>query len=373
MTIRECYKAILEGRAPEKIPWLPRLELWYQAHKANDTLPEEFQGLSQREVETKLGLGTPARQARILSTSYTGVEIIRHREGDNEITEFVTPHGKLRQVFSRSSVTGHLGFDGMWTEYPIKQIEDLPAMEYVISRMEYDPEYELYKRYDNKIGTEGFPMAVAGLDPFHHILLELSGYETGYILLHTDREKIERLSHVIGEKFAERDKVILNSPAELVCIGQHFDGQMTPPPVFRKYMLPYYRNLSDKLHAKGKKLACHADADCTGLLELMLEAGFDMAECFTCAPMVSCTLEEARRVWGEKLIIFGGIPSTILTPSVGEDEFRRFTDDLFRIIAPGKGIILGVGDNVMPEVIWDRFLYLTDEINKKGVYPVTDR
>ncbi len=371
MTIREQYSAVLKGNEPDRIPWLPRLELWYNGNKARGILPGEFQGLSLREIEKKLGLGTPARKAPLFSVSYRNIKMVRKNNGPQEITELFTPYGQLRRIFSASSLTHHLNFGRMWTEYPVKRIEDLPAMEYIISRMEFEAQYEQYYEYDKKVGQDGFPMVIAGLDPFHHILLELTGYETGYALLFSYRKEMERFIKVVEEKFAERDELILNSPAKLVCLGQHFDAQMTPPPIFQQYMVPYYQKLSERLHDRGIKLACHADADCTGLLELILEAGFDMAECFTCAPMVQCTLEEARRVWGERLIIFGGIPSTIITESVSESEFRYFVDDLFRIIAPGKNIILGVGDNVMPEAIWERFLYLTKVIKERGVYPVS--
>ncbi len=370
MTTRERYEAILSGREPDRIPWLPRLELWHRGHTARETLPEEFQGCSLREVERKLRLGTPARGARVFTQAYKNLDIRRRTEEPREMTEFITPHGKLRQVFSGSSLTHHLGYDRIWTEFPVKTADDLAAMEYVISHIEYEPCFDGYEEYENEVGGDGFPMVVAGLDPFHHVLLELTGYETGYVLMHTERQRFDHLVQVLTEKMDEHDSLIRESPGKLFCIGQHFDAQMTPPPVFAKYMLPYYQRLSESLHSSGKKLAFHADADCTGLLELTKEAGFDMAECFTCAPMVQCTLEAARSIWGEKVIIFGGIPSTIITESVSEKTFHSYVDDLFKIIAPGKAIILGIGDNVMPETIWDRFLHLTRTIEERGTYPV---
>jgi hypothetical protein len=370
MTNRERIEAILQGMPPDKIPWLPRLELWYSGHVNSGTLPPEFQGLSLREIERKLGLGTPARQARVFTQSFMNLDFTREQNGGREITTFHTPFGKVRQVFSRSALTQRLGYDGMWTEFPVKSAADLPAIEYVIAHMEFESDFKSYVEYDEEIGEDGFPMVVAGLDPFHEILLRYTGYEAGYLLLHTHHGEFEKLLALIAEKFSERDNIILNSPAKLICVGQHFDGQMTPPPVFKKYFLPYYQQLSAQLHGYGKKLACHADADLTGLLELVKEAGFDMAECYTCAPMVSCTLEQTRCVWGEDVIIWGGIPSTLITSAIRENDFRQYVNDLFRIIAPGKAFILGIGDNVMPEAIWDRILYLNEVIEKRGNYPV---
>ena len=65
MSNRERILAILEKRSPDRIPWIPRLEIWYQAQKARGTLPEAYQGLSLREIEYSLNTGTPGRQGSV--------------------------------------------------------------------------------------------------------------------------------------------------------------------------------------------------------------------------------------------------------------------------------------------------------------------
>jgi len=67
MKDRERLLAVLDGKPPERIPWIPRLELWYNARKLTGTMPPEWKGLSLRQVEQALGLGTPARQGRSLT------------------------------------------------------------------------------------------------------------------------------------------------------------------------------------------------------------------------------------------------------------------------------------------------------------------
>ena len=84
-------------------------------------------------------------------------------------------------------------------------------------------------------------------------------------------------------------------------------------------------------------LTYHADDDSKLILGHVKEAGFDMAECFATAPLVSVTLEEARRAWGNDVIIFGGVPSIILEEQVmGDAEFEAYMRDVFRVIAPGR-------------------------------------
>ena len=66
----------------------------------------------------------------------------------------------------------------------------------------------------------------------------------------------------------------------------------------------------------------------------------------------------------------GGLPSTLLSPSVPEGEFRDYVNHLWEIIAPGEAFILGVADNVMPDSLIERIRWVSEQINEKGWYPI---
>jgi hypothetical protein len=110
----------------------------------------------------------------------------------------------------------------------------------------------------------------------------------------------------------------------------------------------------------------HADADSQLILQNILESGFDMAETFTTDPMVKCTLEEARATWGDEVIIWGGVPSVILEPTVSEAEFEAYMRRVFRVVAPGNAFILGVADNVMPAAMVERIERITAMVEAWG-------
>jgi hypothetical protein len=164
--------------------------------------------------------------------------------------------------------------------------------------------------------------------------------------------------------------VVADSPARLILHGVHFDSQMTPPHMFRKYMTQYYQDFSALLHARGKSLTWHADDDSKDILAEVKDAGFDMSECFCTAPMVEVTLQEARAAWGTDVTIFGGVPSIILEPTFPEAEFEAYMRGVFRTIAPGDAFILGVADNVMPTSIIERVARISDLVERYGTYPI---
>ena len=145
---------------------------------------------------------------------------------------------------------------------------------------------------------------------------------------------------------------------------------MTPPPVFEKYILPYYRELVPSLRARGKVLAMHADNDTRAIFSHIERSGIGMAECFATYPMVPTTLAEAREAWGDRVIIFGAVPSVILEPPYTDEQFEQYMDGVFRTIAPGAAFILGIADNAMPGSDIERVRRITEMVRERGTYPV---
>lgn len=70
MTNRERLLAILEGRSPDRVTWIPRLDIWHRAQVHRGTLPDRLQGLTLREVERALGVGTSARAGDVFRVEY---------------------------------------------------------------------------------------------------------------------------------------------------------------------------------------------------------------------------------------------------------------------------------------------------------------
>jgi hypothetical protein len=214
-------------------------------------------------------------------------------------------------------------------------------------------------------------MVHCGDCPFHHWMRALVGYEHAYYHLLDYPQEVERLLVVMRQWDEDRAwRVIVESPARLILHGVHFSSQMTPPSVFEQHITPYYQEFSQRLRPHGKTLALHADNDTRHILRHIERAGFGMAECFATWPLVETTLAEARRAWGDRLIIWGGVPSVILEEHYSDEQFEAYLQELFATIAPGNAFILGVADNVMPEANIERIRRITELVNERGTYPI---
>ena len=112
MNNRERLLAIVAGHSPDRIPWIPRLKIWYEAHKRRGTLPLKYEGWTLRQIEHDLGLGTPAREGRVFRTELHDVEIRTMERGSEVHTRYITPLGTVStlhrhsQVLERGGITG---------------------------------------------------------------------------------------------------------------------------------------------------------------------------------------------------------------------------------------------------------------------------
>jgi len=371
MNTRSRLLSVLNHQTPDRIPWIPRLELWYNARIKTQTMPIKWAGYSLRQIEKELKLGTPARTGQIYQIRYEGVEIRTHAEGRQSITEYVTPLGRFRQVMVASQELSDLGIQGLVKEHLLKTKQDYRVWEWIVEHMQVSPTYPEYLAYDREIGEDGLPLVQIQASPFWDFLEVLVGFDQAYYHLKDNPGEVEHLLEVMNGVYRERLwPVVADSPAPLILTDVHLSSQLTPPNLFRKYLLPYHLELSSLLHGHGKRLAMHADADTSRILDLVENAGWDMVECFVTAPMVPVTLAQARQAWGDRMIIWGGVPSVLLSPDVPEEQFQNYMVSLFHAIAPGSAFILGIADNATPDSMIERVAWISDFVEKWGWYPI---
>ena len=254
MTNRERLLAVLDGKSADRIPWIARLSLWYHARLAEGDMPARFQGMSLLEIARVLRTGNPARDGRVFKVRFEGLEVRMEREPGVVRQRFVTPVGQVTYGCILSEELEGRTDQGLPLEHPIKRVEDYRVWEYIAEHTYYDPCYEEYFAYDAEVGDEGYPMVSCGDCPFHYFLLHLCGYNDAYFHIIDHPQEFEHLMTVMTQVEKERLwPVVADSPARLILHGAHFDSQMTPPHYFRRYITPYYQELSALLHARGKR------------------------------------------------------------------------------------------------------------------------
>ena len=371
MTHRERFMAVVNGETPDRIPWVPRLELWYRAHNTQGTLPAKYQGKTIEQVREMLNCGDPGRNNGILyETVYDNVEIKEEETHSTLTRTFVTPKGSVHELFRIDREAKEKGYSQTpgKAECMFKDDADFEAVKYLIENIRYIPTYEKFTAYQNEVGDNGEVVLECGFDPFYSLMKDYIGLSEVFFALHDYPEEVDTLFHTLWDKQREVVNLLAKSPANIILHGSHYDAMMTPPPIYKKYMQPYLKEVSETFKSNGRILGVHADADSKTLLELYIESGIEVLDCYCTSPMVTVTMEETLERGGDKFVIWGGIPSTILVPEAyAYDDFVDYMKNYFKTLNKYKGksrVIVAVGDNVVPEADISRVEMISDMVDQ---------
>ena len=86
--------------------------------------------------------------------------------------------------------------------------------------------------------------------------------------------------------------------------------------------------------------------------------------------MTSVTTKQLREAWGDKITIWGGLPTVIFEPNYSDEEFSAYVINLLREIVPGNNFIVGMGDNFPIDGNVDRIRRVVELIDEYGTLPI---
>jgi hypothetical protein len=392
MTERERVLAAIQGKASDRIPWVPRLDFWYRAALRKGTMPQQWRGLTVEEIAVDLGAGiyatNPDYSADVTGAIDRGLGLWyiptitydfeldgverrvskrQSKNGTETVVEYVTPVGTVQTAFLFTEEMLDAGASIAWvSEPPIRKPEDFEPVGYIFEHLKVIPRQEGYLALRKTVGEHGiavaFVLGTAG--PMHHIMKELMFTEQFYYAMADSPEKIYRLAEQMEPFYEAIRQSALDSVAEVAYIGGNYDDSITPPPVFRKHILPDLQRYAERLHQQGKYLLTHTDGENRRLIPIYLEAGFDVADSVCPYPMTRMKLDEVLAAFKGRITVWGGIPSTQLcASSVTEEEFQRYTDELIERYGHAERLVLAVSDMVTADAELDRIKRLCDGIN----------
>jgi uroporphyrinogen-III decarboxylase len=117
-------------------------------------------------------------------------------------------------------------------------------------------------------------------------------------------------------------------------------------------------------------MVVHGDGEMRGLLASLMECGVQVVEALTPAPMTSIDMRETRKLWRDRVAMWGGLATVILTDVYSDEEFEDYLIKLFDAVAPGDRFILGFGDNVPTDASFERIKRIAAFWDENGAYPL---
>lgn len=398
MTHRQRILAAAKGETADVLPYVPRFDLWYNANSIQGTLPEQHREHSPDEISRFHGwalhkivpeflkvrkpedsihraLGLYSLKEMVFKPRFSpGVRIEVKRDGDFTRTEYHTPIGMVWTTTSYTDEMRKAGASITWIEeHLIKKPEDYRVAAYIFDNLELDPDFDDFLGLKAEIGEQGLACTMIGLasSPMHHIQKEFMDATEFYFQYHDHQKEIQHLAASMEHFFEQGLKIIADSPADGVLWGANFDDMITYPTYFEKEIQPWIRKASEVLGEKGKISICHCDGENYGLMDLIRDSGMHVAEAICPYPMTKVRIEEYYARWSDKLTIWGGIPSNmLLAESATDEEFEAYLDHLFKVIAPGTRMILGIADTTPPNAVFERLIRIGERVEKEARLPL---
>lgn len=391
MTHRQRMLRALRGEPVDCLPWVPRLDLWYNAHRYCGTLPDKWREASLLDITADLGVGFHAVTPNFIATDdpdeacdraigldhvknqpyllhFNRTRRIVHRDGDRTRVIYKLPQGELSARLRYDEGMRRAGITLAHVEEPVvKSLEDYRLLAALFEDLVIEPDQSRYQGHGRDIGEAGIAVALASVSasPVHHLLKEVVPYDQLYFDLYDHPDIITDVTKAMTPFFEQITAACAQSDAEVVLYGANYDLMVTPPPLFEQHIASWLKQAADTLHAGGKLLLTHTDGENQKLNHFYVECGVDVADSVCPAPMTRLTLADCRRDFGVKPAIWGGLCSiSVLPDSMTEEQLESHVDAAIEAAGDGRGIIFSLADTTPPDASLDRLQRIGEKLSQ---------
>ena len=344
MTRKELNLAIFEGTA-DQVLWQPRLETWLGHHRANGTFPERYQNMSNFEIYDAIGASVRYAAAAGIDgyTEPDDVERSSEQYDDHYISIVRTPSGEIRTVHRDIWIDGELK-NRRIADFPVKTPEGLRVVTDLVERQQFRANQESFKKAAEAVGHRAEPTMFLTSSGFTELIKNHCGLLDTYYLLYDHQAEVEAYL----EACDRRDDRMIDASLELPCrifnLGDHATNEFTPPPILKRYLLPRWQRISDRLHKHGRFVHSHWDGNSALMLPYLLETRMDGVESLTPEPMCDMTLEQMKEAVQDKMVVLDLIRAIDFLPNFSMNEMLEFVKRVIDMFAPR--LILGVSDEI---------------------------
>jgi uroporphyrinogen-III decarboxylase len=386
-SIRQRVLSILEGKAPERLPWLGDLAYWHFAMSKKGTLEERYRGFDgilnlHRDLKTGFYLQgyfpfmPEYRNCEVTEVQrtvggyedfgaiYRGAKVIKRENNDDIIRTVSTPIGTIseRWPYAKESFT--------WApkEYFIKRKQDLEVFKYWLENTSYGPDYDQAFMVKEKVGDIGFTLCYTRRSPLIRLMIFYIGVTNTINFMMDYPRLFNEVMKVLEYKTDEATELAMDSPSEFIMIPENLSSDVVGKNFYEKYLRPYEEKWNKKIKSRGKYSFIHMDGYLKGLLKEVSTAGFSVIESLTPEPVGDLKVSQFRDYVKTDTVCWGGIPGALFTPSISEDNFEKFVIDVIKIMTAEPKYVLGIADQIPPDGIIERVKKVSDLVEKYGKY-----
>lgn len=381
MTDRERFRAIMHFQKPDRLPFCEwfgydyeTILNWYKEGMPLSSISFQRDGFAG-------GRWGPRPDLR---GSFFGLDAIGDRTGevfmidagpipryvsktisvDAQHKVFVSPDGTTQKVALENSV---YTFPEV-LDWPVKTMDDWTAMKNRFNPKDprrYPLDWgkqliEYYKTVDHPVG-----LMICG---FFYVARQLMGTMNLLASFYRNPELVHDIVNFWAEFIVESNREAVESLGsdglDYVGIWEDFaykHGPHMSPKIFREFMLPSYKKLTNLLRGNGIDVVLiDTDGNPTALIPLLLEGGVNGLYPLEVAAGVDA--RELRKKYTRNLLLIGNLDKRVLLKEKG--EIRNEVKSKVQPLARSGGYIPSLDHTVPPDVPYENYLYYLSVLRK---------
>jgi len=254
----------------------------------------------------------------------------------------------------------------LFLDHPVK---DRASWEEYKKRLEPDtPERwpSDWDAYVQKMNSRDEP-TMLNVGSFFGFLREWTGLESLLYMFYDDPHLIEdmmdQICHLETESIKRVVKDIRVDSAMFWEDMAFKTGPLISPDMFRKFMMPRYRKVTDMLRSSGVDVVfVDSDGNLNELIPLWIECGINSFWPLECAAANDAVA--LRKKYGQYIILGGNIDKRALLK--GKNAIRQETMSKVPFLLESGGFFPSVDHLVPPDVTWENYRYFINALREVG-------
>lgn len=367
LTPRENLLRIFRHETPEWIPICGHCDPYNQPSR---------DGMDP-ELAAQLGTVTWGDESTVRFSQYLGIDIMdwagpqlrssRHgceaetrQEGNDTITVWHTPQGELNEVRRHSPDVG----TSYTVEHLVKGPDDLPALAAIFEdhTFELNPDRvtELRKRRE-LIGDGGIIALPLPGTPLGMMIRVHAGVAATTYLCTDGPHAIRDLFAVMEQNHARQYRLAAQLDGEAIVAVDDTSTTTLSPAMFENSCLGYTDRMAQIAHDAGKLYFHHSCGHIRDILGLYSQTNMDAVHAFTEPPVGNVTIDEGRKLLGEKITIIAGVKQ-LAGPMDDREAVRASIRDMFARAAPGDHMVFNLA--AYPDKTMAQTRFVVDECKR---------
>jgi uroporphyrinogen decarboxylase len=219
--------------------------------------------------------------------------------------------------------------------------------------------------------NEGF-CVYGGVIHLFEIAWQLTGFNELIVMMVENKPEVEIILDKLNDIRMRQAKLLLEADIDVIYDGDDVGAQNTmiiSPFLWRKYLKPRYKLLSDLIHSKGKYFFFHSDGWIEPIVKDLVEIGVDILN-----PIQPETMDplKIRRLSGSKVAFEGTLSIQRTLPFGTVEDVREEVERRIRELGP-TGLILGPSHDIQPDTPLENIIAIYDAVGALRGSEVLDR